>query len=172
MPRPEFEGRFITLYFSTKDELTHWKNLAAERSVSLPDLITSALEALEKSFEAAPKPDIAKEAEDLKAEVSRLKKELRLQENLIEKYESELYRTRYTAFEEVSPAASGSRTFDLDLIQALKTSRKAMDSGAILATLKIDPGDREAVKLVRNQLETLSRYGLISESSHGWSWKK
>lgn len=172
MPRPEFAGRFLTLYFSTSDEMDHWKELAAAHEVSLPDLITAALEHLEKSFDATPKPDIAKEAEGLKAEVVRLKRDLRLQNDLIEKYEAELYRARHVAFEAISPSGQGGRSFDVELIQALKSSLRPMDSGAVLAALQIDPGDMAAVRLVRNQLDALARYGLISESSHGWSWRR
>jgi hypothetical protein len=172
MPRPEFEGRFTTIYFSTKDELTHWKDLATARGVSLPDLISSALESLEKSLNAAPRPDLTSEMEDLKGEVDRLSRELRLQGDLVQHYESELYRVRHADFREVNPSGQSDRAFDLELIRALKGAHRAMNSGAIIAALRIDPGDQEAVKLVRNQLDSLSRYGLISESSHGWSWKK
>lgn len=172
MPRPEFAGRFTTLYFSTCDEMNHWKELASAHEVTLPDLITAALEHLEKSFDAAPRPDIAKEADNLKAEVLRLKRDLRLQNDLIEKYEAELYRARHVAFEEISPSGQGGRSFDMELIQALKGSHRPMDSGAVLAALQIDPSDTTTVRLVRNQLEALARYGLISESSHGWSWRR
>lgn len=172
MPRPEFAGRFTTLYFSTPDEMQHWKELAAAHNVALPDLIVAALEHLEKSFDATPRPDIAKEAESLKAEVLRLKRDLRLQNDLIEKYEAELYRARHIAFEEVDPGSPVARPFDMELIQALKVSHRPMDSGAILAALQIDPSDMAAVRLVRNQLGTLARYGLVAESSHGWSWKR
>ena len=49
---------------------------------------------------------------------------------------------------------------------------KVLDSKALLASLKIDPGDLATTRLVRNQLESLQRYGLAKENSSGWMWIK
>lgn len=135
-------------------------------------LVFEGLETLRTKIDSQPRPDLLKENDSLKEKIARNERELRLQANLIEKYESELYRARYASFEELTPAGEGMRSYDLDLIKLLKSSKKVLDSKSLLASLKIDPGDLAATRLVRNQLEALQRYGLAKENSSGWKWIK
>lgn len=53
----------------------------------------------------------------------------------------------------------------------LKNSKVITDYD-ILKSLKIDPSDSIAVKLVSNQLEELKRFGIIKETNNGWRWIK
>jgi hypothetical protein len=172
MPREEFEGRYTTIYFSTTEEKQHWDTFAKERGTNIGKLALEALRALQAKTESSPRPDLLKEIEGLKADLAKAQRELKLQGNVLEKYEAELYRARYASFQEPVPTGNGIRYHDLELLSFLRSSKIAQDSGKILAHLQIDPGDREAVRLVRSQLENLERYGLIRQDSHGWRWKK
>jgi len=172
MPPKEFVGRYISVYFDTREEKTFWEEKAKEHGTSLSKLVFEGLEALRMKIDNNPRPDLLKENESLKEKIAKTEREIRLQANLIEKYESELYRVQHAGFKELTPAGEGMRSYDLNLIHLLKSSKKVLDSKALLASLKIDPGDLATTRLVRNQLESLQRYGLAKENSSGWMWIK
>lgn len=172
MPPKAFVGRYISVYFDTREEKTFWEEKAREHGTTLSKLVFEGLETLRTKIETKPRPDLLKENESLKEKIARTEREIHLQANLIEKYESELYRARYAGFQEITPKGEGQRAYDLNLIQLLKSSKKTLDSKALLASLKIDPQDMAATRLVRNQLEALQRYGLAKQDSSGWKWMK
>lgn len=160
------------VYFPTPEEKQHWEEIAEEHGTPLSKLALAALERLKDSENPGPRPDILRENEALKEDLTKARRELELQSSVLKKYETELYRARYVSFQEPAPPGEGSRSYDLDLIAFLKASRRAVDSGKIFAHLQIDPDDREAIRLVKNQLDSMERYGLVSQDSHGWRWKK
>ena len=172
MPPKEFVGRYISVYFDTREEKTFWEEKAKEHGTSLSKLVFEGLEALRMKIDNNPRPDLLKENESLKEKIAKTEREIRLQANLIEKYESELYRVQHAGFKELTPAGEGMRSYDLNLINLLKSSKKVLDSKTLLASLKIDPSDLATTRLVRNQLESLQRYGLAKENSSGWMWIK
>ena len=172
MPPKAFVGRYISVYFDTREEKTFWEEKAKEHGTTLSKLVFEGLETLRMKIESKPRPDLLKENESLKEKIAKTEREIRLQANLIEKYESELYRVQHAGFQELTPKGEGMRSYDLNLIQLLKSSKKTLDSKALLASLKIDPSDLAATRLVRNQLEALQRYGLAKENSCGWTWIK
>jgi hypothetical protein len=172
MPPKQFVGRYISVYFDTREEKTFWEEKAMEHGTTLSKLVFEGLETLRTKIESKPRPDLLKENESLKEKIAKIEREIRLQANLIEKYESELYRVQHAGFKELTPTGEGTRSYDLNLIQLLKSSKKVLDSKTLLVSLKIDPGDLAATRLVRNQLEALQRYGLAKENSYGWTWIK
>lgn len=172
MPTKAFVGRYISVYFDTREEKKFWEEKAKEHGTTLSKLVFEGLETLRTKIESKSRPDLLKENESLKGKIAKIEREMRLQANLIEKYESDLYRVQHAGFQELTPAGEGMRSYDLNLIQLLKSSKKAMDSKTLLTSLKIDPGDLAATRLVRNQLEALQRYGLAKENSSGWMWIK
>lgn len=172
MPPKQYVGRYISVYFNTCEEKTFWEEKAKEHGTTLSKLVFEGLETLRTKIESKPRPDLLKENESLKEIIARTEREIRLQANLIEKYESELYRVQHAGFQELTPQGEGMRSYDLNLIQLLKSSKKVLDSKTLLTSLKIDPGDLAATRLVRNQLEALQRYGLAKENSCGWMWIK
>jgi len=172
MPPKQYVGRYISVYFNTCEEKTFWEEKAKEHGTTFSKLVFEGLETLRMKIESKPRPDVLKENESLKEIIARTEREIRLQANLIEKYESELYRVQHAGFQELTPQGEGMRSYDLNLIQLLKSSKKVLDSKTLLTSLKIDPGDLAATRLVRNQLEALQRYGLAKENSCGWMWIK
>lgn len=171
MPRAEFKDRYITTYFSTPEEKQFWEEFAKAHGATLSKLIHEALATLKQQESVQPRPDKIKELEALKEELQTARRELKLREELLKRYESELYRIRHAGFEAGSSEREGSRRHDLDLIQLLKTG-KTLDSSEILEGLGIDPNDNKALKLVWGQLESLQKYNLVHETRFGWRWSK
>jgi hypothetical protein len=172
MPPKAFIGRYISVYFDTREEKEFWEEKAKEHGTTLSKLVFEGLETLRTKMESKPRTDLLKENEFLKEKIAKIEREMRLQANLIEKYESDLYRVQHAGFQELTPTGEGMRSYDLNLIQLLKSSKKALDSKTLLTSLKINSSDLAATRLVRNQLEALQRYGLAKENSSGWMWIK
>jgi hypothetical protein len=172
MPPKKFVGRYISVYFNSREEKEYWEKIAKDHGMALSKLVFEGLETLRTKIETKPSHDLLKENEYLKEKNAKSEREIRLQANLIEKYESELYRAQHAGFQELTPAGEGTRSYDLDLIQILKSAKRTLDSRTILDSLKINPVDLAATRLVRNQLEALQRYGLAKENSCGWTWIK
>jgi hypothetical protein len=63
-----------------------------------------------------------------------------------------------------------SRRFDIELIKLLKGNKKTFNSSDILDALGINSRDIQAAKLIKNQLESLLRFGLVTENPSGWRW--
>jgi hypothetical protein len=105
--------------------------------------------------------------EELRKEVRMLKKDNREKTLLMEHYETELFKARNKAFSEID--ADGIGQYDSGLVEVLRKGR-TIDSYRLLVDLGIDPGDSEAVKLIKNQLEELQRFGLVKETPAGWRW--
>jgi len=78
-----------------------------------------------------------------------------------------LYKLRFQSFGTFEE--TGTRAMDVELVKLLKRGQ-TLSGHEILTELNIDPRDSEAVKLARNQLDTLQRYGLAKETQKGWQW--
>lgn len=120
-----------------------------------------------RSEEGIARSDFSRENSDLKEELRKLKDELRLKSLVLDKYESELYRSRFSGFSEVD--SEDATEYDIELVRLLRNGG-THNSYEILQALKIDPKDSAVVKLVANQLEELRRFGLARETSSGWRW--
>lgn len=171
MPREEYRNRYASVYFSTQEEKQFWDSFAQERGTTLSNLIFEGLSSLRDREISSPRPDLIKENESLRDEIRQVRAELKLKSELLRRYEDENYKLRFADFESVE-LQSGSRKFDIELIKLLKENKKTFNSSDILDTLGIDSRDIQAVKLVRNQLESLQRFGIITENSYGWRWVK
>jgi hypothetical protein len=114
---------------------------------------------------------LIKENKALRDELRQVRSELKLKSELMRRYEDENYNLRFANFESVDQQ-SGSRRFDVELIKLLKENKKTLHSSDILDVLGIDSLDMQAVKPIRNQLESLLSFGLVTENSSGWRWVK
>lgn len=171
MVRPEFKDRFITTYFGTREEKKYWESFAEDRGKSLSRLIPEALAALKDRETSLPRPDLLAEIESLKEELRECKHELKIREELLRRYESELYKIKHAGFEEDAMGMEIARRYDLHLIQLLK-SGKTLEGSDILASLGIGQDDRESANLVWKQLENLQKFGLVHETRFGWKWSR
>ena len=155
------------VYFSTPEELAKWEEKAKkEFESSLSALAREALNRLDG--ENKPRPDLVRKVAAFEDEVARLKSELKLKSELLKRYEADIFRLQNIAFNTADPA-DGSRRYSKELVTLLQDG-KVHSSQEIFDALGIDPMDREACKLLQNQITGLQRHGLLSETPAGWKW--
>ena len=167
---PGLKARYIDVYLPSEEAKQEWEEEAKKAGLSLSKFIFAAVEAFRASKEETPKSEIVRELADAKEELQRIRSELKMKTMLLEKLEADVYEARYASFQEVE-MGEGTRRHDQELIKILQRGR-ALEGYAILKELGIDPGETEAVKLVKNQLESLQRFGLVKETAQGWMWIK
>jgi len=166
MPRKEFRGRYASVYFNTPEEMAKWEAKAQEYNVTHSKLISEALNLLDK--QSGPRPDLLKRFTEQEEEIAQLQNELRIKTTLLERYETDLFKLTNARFAEPD-LNEGNRKYSQKLIALLKDG-KVHDGYAIFLKLGVDPRDTEACKLVKNQLVSLERYGLVAETQNGWRW--
>jgi hypothetical protein len=166
MTLPKYNDRRFELYFPSAEDLNRWKSTARESKMPLAKWI---YETVEKNFadKANLRTDQLKELADLKEEVQQLRILVRTKDMLLKKLETELYKSKYAAFEDAQN--EGILNYDEELIKVLKR-KKTIDGYAILRELGVDPKDSQVTRLLKNQLEILRNYGLITETPSGWRW--
>jgi len=167
MTLPKYNDRRFELYFPSAEDLDRWKSIAREAKMPLAKWIYETVEQHLAVEEAGLRTDQLKELADLKEEVQQLRGMVRTKDTLLQKLESELYKSKYGAFEDVQD--EGVLIYDEELIKILKRG-KTVDGYAILRELGVDPKDSQITRLIKNQLEILRNYGLITETSNGWRW--
>jgi hypothetical protein len=165
MPRPE-QIQFL-IYPPSKEKLEEWRVESKNFGTSLNNYIIEMIERGRRSDEGTSRAEISKELSDYKGENRKLREEIKLKSLLLERQETELYKLRFQSFGNVEDA--GTRAMDAELVKLLKRGR-ILSGHEILNELNIDPRDSDAVKLVKNQLEALQRYGLAKETQRGWQW--
>lgn len=167
MVAPGLVDRYVNVYLPSKDDKERWEAVAKEKGLTLSKFIFGTVESVISADEEKPRYELVQELSDLKEAVQKLSSELKMKNLLLEKLEAEVYKARFSNFGDAD--GEGIRRHDEELIVILKNG-KALDGNAILRKLGIEPRDSEAVKLVSNQLETLSKFGLVRETSVGWRW--
>jgi hypothetical protein len=167
MTLPKYNDRRFELYFPSAEDLDRWKSIAREAKMPLAKWIYETVEQHLAVEEAGLRTDQLKELADLKEEVQQLRGMVRTKDTLLQKLETELYKSKYGAFEDVQD--EGVLNYDEELIKILKRG-KTVDGYAILRELGVDPKDSQITRLIKNQLEILRNYGLITETPNGWRW--
>lgn len=168
MVAPELKERYVNVYLPSKADKEMWGQAAKDRGVPLSKFIYEAVESFLSNDNEAPRLDLIKELSETKEECQKLRSELRIKSILLEKLEGEVYKARYTSFTDLE-MDEGTRKHDEALIRILKRG-KTLDGYQILSELGINPKEVGAVKLVNNQLESLQRFGLVTETANGWRW--
>ena len=167
---PGLKDRYVDVYLPSENAKLEWEEEAKKAGLPMSKFVFEAVEAFRAAKNETPRSDIVRELAEAKEEAQKLRSELKMKTLLLEKLEADLYKTRYSNFQEVE-MGEGTRRHDQELISVLKRG-KALEGYSILKELAIDPGETEAVKLVNNQLESLRRFGLVEETGNGWRWIK
>jgi len=170
MVAPGLKARYIDVYLPSEAAKHEWEEEANKAGLPMSKFIFEAVEAFRAAKDETPRHEMVRELAEAKEEVQKLRSELKMKTMLLEKLDADLYRARYSSFQEVQ-MAEGSRSHDKELIKILQRG-KALDGYLILKELGINPGETEAVKLVNNQLESLRRFGLVEDTANGWRWIK
>jgi hypothetical protein len=167
MTLPKYNDRRFELYFPSAEDLTRWKSIAEAAKMPLAKWIYETVEQHQAIKEAGLRTDQLKELADLKEEVQQLRGMVRIKDTLLQKLETELYKSKYAVFEDAE--VEGITKYYEELIKVLKRG-KTIEGHAILRELGIDPKDSQVIRLLKNQLEILRNYGLVTETSYGWRW--
>jgi len=167
---PGLKARYVDVYLPSENAKLEWEEEAKKAGLPMSKFVFEAVEAFRAAKDEPPRSDMVRELAEAKEESQKLRSELKMKTLLLEKLEADLYKTRYSNFQEVE-MGEGTRRHDQELINVLKRG-KALEGYTILKELSIDPSDTEAVKLVNNQLESLRRFGLVEETGSGWRWIK
>jgi len=167
MTLPKYNDRRFELYFPSAEDLSRWKSIARDSKMPLAKWIYETVEQHLANKEAGPRPDQLKELAELKEEVLQLRAMIRTKDSLLQKLETDLYKSKFAGFKEAD--GEGLSSYDVQLIEVLKRG-KTIEGYAILRELCIDPKDSQVIRLVKNQLEELRKFGLITETANGWRW--
>ncbi len=170
MVAPGLKARYVDVYLPSENVKREWEEEAKKAGLPMSKFVFEAVEAFRAAKDETPRSDLVRELAEFKEETQKLRSELKMKNLLLEKLEADVYKARYANFQEVE-MGEGIRRHDEELIKILRRS-KVLEGYSILKALGIDPSETEAVKLVNNQLESLRRFGLVEETSHGWRWIK
>jgi hypothetical protein len=167
MTLPKYNDRRFELYFPSAEDLKRWKSIAEAAKMPFAKWIYETVEQHLASKEIGPRPDQLKELSELKEEVQQLRAMIRTKDSLLQKLETDLYKSKFAGFEEAD--GEGLFSYDVQLIEVLKRG-KTIEGYSILRELGIDPKDSQVIRLLKNQLEELRKFGLITETANGWRW--
>ena len=167
---PGLKARYVDVYLPSEAAKQQWDAEAKKAGLPLSKFVFEAVEAFLAAKDETPRYEMVKELAEAKEEAQKLRAELKMKTMLLEKLEADVYKVRYANFQEIE-MGEGTRSHDQELIKILQRG-KALEGYAILKELDVDPGETEAVKLVNNQLESLQRFGLVTETAQGWKWIK
>ena len=168
MVAPGLKARYVDVYLPSEAAKDEWEEEAKKAGIPLSKFVFEAVEAFRAAKEETPSHEMVRELAEAKEEIQKLRSDLKMKTMLLEKLDADLYKARYTNFQEVQ-MADGTRSHDQEIIKILRRG-KALDGYSILKELGIDPSETEAVKLVNNQLESLRRFGLVEDTANGWRW--
>jgi len=162
------KSRYVWLYLPSKTDKERWQALADDARTPLSKFCISIIEErLSEDEEFAPRREMVRSLEGLKAENKGLRDDLHLKNIVLERYEAELRRLRADVF--LSPSFEGMRHHNKELVALLK-SKGQVDSYDLLESLGIDPREAEQVQAVSKQLEELEAFGMVEPEGRGWRW--
>ena len=163
----KYKNRNCVLYFPSEQDLKRWQGLSNKAGIPLSRWIYETVELHLETEGTQPTGELANEISQLREKNNRLLEELKLKSLMLEKYETELFKLRHEAFNELE--YQGGRSYSKDLISVLKQG--GVWSGTeILRSLQIDPCNSDAANIVSRQLQNLQDYGLVREEMRGWCW--
>lgn len=165
MPPAGYEGRALMIYFSSKKELNDLIDAASKARVS-SSMFAQEMIRLGMDQPKSPRGDPEGSAQ-AREEISRLRRELKEKNALMEKMESEIFALRHQGF--ATDRLVGQLDLSNDLIEFLQTG-KTYRSNEIMKALGIDAKNIDAIKALAGQLHALEDLKLLEESQRGWKW--
>jgi len=164
------KDRRVDVYVDTIDRKERWSEIAEEEDESLSQFVQQCVEyAIEQGG-----PDFtelgaeSKQIQELEAEVSDLRQDVKQKEIVIDKLETELKELRTQPF--LEEEFEGKRTFDQELIEELQRADR-LTGDELLRRLDVDPSETELVTGIDTQLQQLEAYGLVRSTPQGWVWE-
>ena len=133
MARKEFQGRTATVYLPAREILSEWQKEAAQGGATISEYIFEMVEKARRPAEDVVRPDLVRENSDLKTLNRKLEQEVNLLKTNLEIMQTEVYKQRFTGFDEVD--APGMHSYDRPLVDMLKeakswTPRRSLEAWA------------------------------------------
>lgn len=164
-PIPD-KTRYTYVYHPSRPHKERWEKLAAKAHTSLSKYIISIVDsAIDEKEELAPRH--VRELDGLKNELKTLREDLQRKNILIERYEAEL--KRYRAAPWIDTNFAGMRGLSEDLVQVLK-AHGHVDRFQLLEALGIDLMEKDLIKGIDGQLETLKLFGMVKAENNNIQW--
>lgn len=164
-PIPD-KTRYSYVYHPSRPHKERWEKMAAKAHASLSKYIISIVDGvIDEKEEMAPRH--VRELDGLKNEVKTLREDLHRKNILIERYEAELKRYRAAPWLETNFA--GMRGLSEDLVQILKV-RGSVDKSQLLEALGVDLMEKDLIKAIDGQLETLAGFGMVKAEDNTLQW--
>jgi hypothetical protein len=168
----QLTDRAIYVYLPTVEMSKEWKTLADKARISISKFVIEHVENSLKQEDEKEKGYASRAELQLKEkdeQIAKLTKDNRRLETLADKLDNDLRHYRAQPFLSEDQHFQGTRRFDKDLVQLLRTS-KNVDSDQLLKQLGIDPRETDLVKAVNRKLQVLQAYGLVEPTTRGWRW--
>jgi len=166
----DVKPRAIYVYLPGQDQADRWKKLAKEAKLSISRFVIDHVEnslAQEDEERYEARAELRRMVKEFEDEARDLRRQNRILEHAVDKLEKENRTYRQKEWE--SPAQSGSRTFERELIQMLREEGPVTDQ-YILKRLGINSSDLDSISSVSNQLTELQTWGLARPTKKGWIW--
>ena len=166
--KKELKERAIYVY-PPADVSQRWKDQAENSGSSISRFVIEHVENslnAETDPEYQPRTSLIEENRKLAEALKEKDKRNHQLELLVEKLEEDLRAYRSRIFPDTKEKI---RDYDKRLIQILKEAGP-YTSDALLHRLGVSLSDIGAVKMVSAQLDTLQAFGLVRQTSRGWTW--
>lgn len=166
----------MDVYLPTPGEKDRWKQLAADRGMTLSKWVVALVEeTLEEDATSTSKPELIKELRELKEELAGVREKNRQLDILVGQLETELRSYRAQPF--LGQEYQGVRGFSRELVEVLRETRrsdgrpKPVSDEDIVRYLGVKLGETEAIRALSRQLDILESYGLVESTPKGWKWR-
>jgi len=162
--------RSIYVYLPSKVMVAEWKSLAKENRQSISRFVLERVEgSLRSNGEGArySRKDLIDRNQTLEEENRALRRDLEIKSKAYGALEKELQVLRIQPF--LNPLIESVREIHQDMVKLFRT-RKRVKYDELLPGLGVKPTELEVVKGINNQIEVLTKFGLIKPDMHGWRW--
>jgi hypothetical protein len=164
--------RLIYVYLPSHEMVKKWKGLAEKSGASISKFVIehvdNSLEQEENKEGYTSRAELLEQIRELRGENKELHKKIKMLDNLVDRYDTELRSYRIKPFLEED--FSGIRKYEKELIDLLKTHGEIRKE-TVLDLLGIDTLDTNSVRGITRQMENLERYGLVKDIGGKWRWK-
>jgi hypothetical protein len=165
------KARALYIYLPSLEMVDDWKGRAEKADTSISKFVMDRVEDSLKREEGEEgyltRVELIGKVRYEMEENKKLKEENRMLKMLNENLDREAQRYRARPF--LDEGFTGTRAFDMELIQLLRNGRM-LSNEEILSALRVDISETEMVKAVTKQLQALEAYGLVEYGGRGWRW--
>lgn len=176
--RAPLEPRTIYVYVPTIEMAETWKKAAKKNEVSVSNFIQGIVDkhltmegevTARQSIEEKLKK-VEEQNRELREENTELFKKIKRLNTLLDRYEQQIKDLENEKFL-TNGEYEGVRKFKENLVELFKKNENVKEE-KILDLLHVNPDDKQTIKAINRQIETLLEYGLIKRYRGGYKWQR